>query len=166
MNLRANNFKSGLLLGVLAFGCAALAVLAQTEPATNHPAALAPAPVATNAVAVPTNVLRSVFVVPTTETEGRDPFFPDSSPQVAQAPTATPGQAAETTRAVELSLQGFSGSGEHRLAIINERSFSAGEQGIVSTGSGRIGIRCIELKTNSVIVEVGGERRELRFRKN
>ena len=113
--------------------------------------------VTSTASAVP----RSVFVMPTADGQGRDPFFPDASLQLAPAGPAVP-----EARTVELNLQGFSGEGSNRIAIINEQNFSAGDQAFVSTGGGRVIVHCIELKTNSVIVEVEGERRELRFHPN
>jgi hypothetical protein len=160
MNPQANMIKPGIFLACLLAGAAALSTLAQSEPAAAHPAAAPPAQTATNAPSASPGIPPSVFIVPTSDSEGRDPFFPDDSLQVA---TPTQGQT-EAPRTVELSLQGFSGEGDHRLAIINDQNFSAGEQGFVTTSSGRVSVHCIELKTNSVIVEVEGVRRELRFR--
>jgi len=60
-----------------------------------------------------------------------------------------------------LVLKGFSGSQNHRLVIINNHTFAAGDTGDVITSDGRVHLRCIEIKTNSTVVEVGGQRYEL-----
>ena len=50
---------------------------------------------------------------------------------------------------------------DHRLVIINNHTFAAGDEGDVITRDGRIHLSCIEIKTNSVVIEVGGQRHEL-----
>jgi hypothetical protein len=62
---------------------------------------------------------------------------------------------------VELRLQGISGPPERRLAIINTRTFAAGEEEEVPTAAGRTRIRCLEINADSVVVLVGQQRREL-----
>jgi hypothetical protein len=103
-------------------------------------------------VAVP----RSVFTVPAKPEEGRDPFFPSAhylfGRPVQSQPTAPP-----TTRFV---LQGLSGTSDQRLAIINGRTMAEGEEAEVNHQH----IRCIEIKEDSVIIEVAGARQELRLR--
>ena len=65
----------------------------------------------------------------------------------------------------ELALMGISGTPEQPLAIINNRTFSAGEEGDVVTRAGKIRIRCVEINMSSgtVSVQVGGQSRELRL---
>ncbi len=67
----------------------------------------------------------------------------------------------------DLRLNGISGSAEHRLAIVNNRTFEAGEEGEVLSGSERVRIRCVEIKADAVVIQFvsGGTRRELRFRR-
>ncbi|MGA2751962.1 MAG: hypothetical protein ABSG59_24630, partial [Verrucomicrobiota bacterium] len=65
---------------------------------------------------------------------------------------------------VELKLNGISGTTGRRLAIINNRTFEANEEGVVSTTLGSVRIRCLEIKPNSVLVQIGGEQRVLRLR--
>ena len=65
---------------------------------------------------------------------------------------------------VDLKLNGISGTAARRLAIINNRTFEANEEGVVSTTSGPVRIRCLEIKDDSVLVQVGGEQRVLRLR--
>ena len=120
------------------------------SPATNQP----PAPV---------QIPQSIFAVPKTLKEGRDPFFPDSLPTTVAASTnAAPPEVSET---VELTLQGISGTADRPLAIINNVVFGQGEQGFIQTGTGRFRIRCIEIRTDSVVIEVGSSRQELRLRR-
>jgi hypothetical protein len=104
-----------------------------------------------------TEIIRSVFILPSNPKEGCDPFFPNSSRPYEIAASAN-------TRAgnvASLVLKGFSGSQDHRLVIINNHTFADGDTGVVITSDGRIHLRCIEIKTNSVIIEVGGQRHEL-----
>lgn len=105
-----------------------------------------------------TNVVpQSVFVIPSNSKEGRDPFFPDSMRPYASAIVANP----KTADVTSLRLRGFSGEVPNRFVIINNHTFAAGDEGDVITSAGRIHLRCIEVKTNSVVIEVGGQRREL-----
>ena len=66
--------------------------------------------------------------------------------------------------AVDLRLKAISGLPEHRLALINNHTFEAGEEGEIATTSGRMRIRCLEITQDSAVVQVGSERRELRLR--
>ena len=104
-----------------------------------------------------TETIRSVFVLPSNSKEGRDPFFPNSNRPYEIAAAAN----TRTGNVASLVLKGFSGSLNHRLVIINNHTFAAGETGSVVTSDGRVRLRCIEIKTNSVIIEVGGQQREL-----
>jgi hypothetical protein len=64
-----------------------------------------------------------------------------------------------------LHLDGISGAADHKLAMINFRTMAEGETNDILTVSGRIKIRCIEIKTQSVVIEViGGDRGELKLR--
>ncbi|MGB7768194.1 MAG: hypothetical protein WBN22_04995 [Verrucomicrobiia bacterium] len=104
-----------------------------------------------------TDVIRSVFILPASPKEGRDPFFPDSNRPYAVAVVAKPRVADISS----LVVKGFSGLLDHRLVIINNHTFAAGDEGDVIVPLGRIHVRCIEIKTNSVVIEVGGQRHEL-----
>jgi hypothetical protein len=103
------------------------------------------------------SIPRSVFTIPTNPTEGRNPFFPNSA-----GATNKPPRSAET---ITLALNGFGGTPEKKLVIINNRTFEEGEEGEITSGSLRAKIRCIEIKADSAVVEInGGERKELRMR--
>ena len=102
---------------------------------------------------------RSVFTMPSNPKDGCDPFFPDSARPYEAAAAANPRVADITS----LVLRGFSGSMGLRLVIINNHTFGVGDEGDVITSAGRLHISCIEIKTNSVVIAVGGQRHELLY---
>jgi len=106
-----------------------------------------------------TNVARSVFKLPASSKEGRDPFFPNSTRpyEVALATGRAPGL-------LLVTCKGISGTPDHRFAIINNHTFATGDEGEVVVPGGKVHIRCVEIKTNSVVVEAGGDREELPIR--
>jgi hypothetical protein len=111
---------------------------------------------------------QSVFVMPKDQHEGVDPFFPKSHrpygtvmPIVVETNQPAPGVVA-----VELKLKAISGLPEHRLALINNHTFEAGEEGEVLTTNGRMRIRCLEVRQDSAVVQIGPERRELHLPAN
>lgn len=157
MRLRLPTFSVLSLIAVLA-----LPRLSDTIHAAPPPTRATPAKPATNAAPAQLDIPKSVFVVPTSLKEGRDPFFPNSTREYG----STDGKAVKAPTSAEamLDLKGFSGVGGHRLAIINNHTFGAGEEGEVNTPAGRIRIRCVQIKDDSVVVEIGGETREIQFR--
>ena len=102
---------------------------------------------------------QSVFVMPGNPSEGRDPFFPKSNHPYSHSQTTNP-----TPAAVELILNGLSGTAEHKLAMINGRTFAEGEKAEVTVANRRVAIQCIQINDDSVIVEIEGVRRELKLR--
>ncbi|HTI97697.1 MAG TPA: hypothetical protein VL527_02250 [Dongiaceae bacterium] len=96
---------------------------------------------------------------------GKDPFFPTSSRRVEKTASGKDEVPSPPPLTVSLSLRGFSGTALNRLAIINDHTFAAGEEREVATPSGRMVIRCVEIRENSVIVSVGssGQRVELKL---
>ena len=141
------------LLG-MAFACLA----AQTQ--IKAPAGLAPA--ATNALPPMPQTPQSVFIIPTTPQEGKDPFFPRSTRLFNDVTVKTNQQPAGAV--VELKLNGISGAADHRLAIINNRTFETGEEGEVVSNVGRARITCQDIMADSVRVLISGEERILRLR--
>ena len=106
---------------------------------------------------------QSVFVIPKTPTAGKDPFFPNATrvynldtPVKLKDPVASVG---------DLMLKGISGTAVEPLAIINNTTFTRGEENDVITTAGRMRVRCVEINMvrGTVLVQVGGERRELRL---
>ncbi|HVY70807.1 MAG TPA: hypothetical protein VHH73_12825 [Verrucomicrobiae bacterium] len=64
-----------------------------------------------------------------------------------------------------LRLAGISGPEKRRLATINGHTFAAGEEAIVKIDGREVLIRCVEIRPNSVIVQIDGqsEARELKL---
>ena len=153
--------RKPLLLAALAL-CLALPSFAAQTTKTNSPASPMPAP--TNALPAQLEIPKSVFIIPATPQEGKDPFFPLSMRLFTTTVVRTNLQPTVAVPVVELKLNGISGTADHRLAIINNRTFEANEEGVVSTTSGPVRIRCLEIKDDSVLVQVGGEQRVLHLR--
>jgi hypothetical protein len=63
-----------------------------------------------------------------------------------------------------LTVKGFSGTPGHRFVIINNHTFGVGDEGDVITPSGRVHVRCTEVHSDYVAIEVNGQRRELHLR--
>jgi hypothetical protein len=112
--------------------------------------------------AAPVAVTRSVFIIPTNPQEGRDPFFPNSNRPYESAPAGKKNSADMSS----LVLKGISGPLDHRLAIINNHTFAVGDEQDLVTAQGRIHIHCVEIKTDSVVIESGGENHELKYATN
>ena len=110
----------------------------------------------TNVVVVP----KSVFQFPPTQKDGRDPFFPDSVRIYRNSAINT--NTAPT--AVILKLSGIGGTREHPLVMINSYTLGLDETAKIATSSGRISVHVLEISTNSAIVEVNGQPRELRLK--
>ena len=106
--------------------------------------------------AAPLAPAHSVFVVPANIHEGRDPFFPESTRMFDAA-----AEASKTVEVSALTIKGFSGTPGHRFVIINNHTFGIGDEGDVITPTGRVHIRCTEIRADVVIIEVNGQRREL-----
>ena len=116
-------------------------------------------------VADTNSIPQSVFTIPASVAEGRDPFYPNAhylggGGEVKHAPVST---VADT-----LELKGVSGSAGRRLAMIaaagTNRTLAVGEETEFRTSAGPIKVRCVDIKGESVVIEVDGERRELRLR--
>jgi len=144
---RCINFRKG----AMAAGC--LVALAMVLPAMAAPV---------TQPAAPEVVSRSVFVMPTNPQEGRDPFYPNSTRPYENAPAAKKIVGDVTS----LVLRGISGPPDHRLAIINNRTLGVGDEQDLTTPQGRIHIRCVEIKANSVVIESSGQNHELKYAPN
>jgi hypothetical protein len=115
------------------------------------------------AVVEPAPLPLSTFVVPRQVTEGRDPFFPNST-RVYGSDSASVTNKGPTVVA-DLTLKGISGTPEQPLAIINTTTFTTGETNEVLIKNGRVKIMCVEINmtAGTVLVQIGAERRELRL---
>src|SRR4051794_23428047 len=142
----------GLSLGA-ALICAE-AVVPGAQQSNNPPAKPAGS---TNAAPSEVTIPRSVFNMPRTAQDGRDPFFPRSiRPYGPITPiTSTNVEKPVVAIQVDLKLKGVSGSPDHRLAIINNHTFEVGEEAEVVASEGKIRIRCLEIRADGVMVQVG-----------
>lgn len=133
-----------MLSGLLA------AVFAITVSAAPAPG---PAPAASH-VLDPVQIPQSVF-----ESEppgGKDPFFPNSTrgPKIVKAEPVV-------MRIPEISLKGITGTVTKRLCILNNRTFEVGEESELKAGGQIIKVKCVEIKTKSVVVTINGVEKEL-----
>jgi hypothetical protein len=150
--------KCWIVLGILCAASISYSVHPQTNADPKKAAAGVPA---TNPPP------QAVFKVPATLQEGlRDPFYPKSTYFIGRAPA--PQQSTNVAPVVvhieQLKLQGISGPPNHRLPIINGRTFEVGEEAEVSTTNGKVGVKCLEVKGDIVTVVVNGERQVLKLR--
>jgi hypothetical protein len=154
-------FKSWLnpRIKFLASLLCALPICVSAQSKTNTPA---PKPHGTNDFVAP----QATFIQPKNRDEGRDPFFPRSSyPYVRDIPVVAPTNPVQTAVVnVDLKLKAISGLPPHRLALINNHTFEAGEEAEVITTTGRMTIKCLEVHEESATVQVGPERRVLRMK--
>jgi len=148
-----------LLLAAVVLGLTLFATRAAQTPAapSGH---VRPAAAAAPAEPEPA---KSVFRIPATPQEGRDPFFPQSTRTRRPVVVPTASNAAPVVIA-ELELKGISGPMGHRFAIINNRTFETGEEGEVSTNVGRVRLTCKEIKDDAVRVLLAGQERILTLR--
>jgi hypothetical protein len=110
---------------------------------------------------------RSIFVGPRTREEGKDPFFPMSMRPYNIPQVILPAPTNNTTPVpivFDIKLKGIAGSPEKPLALINNATFEVGEEGDVVTATGRVRIKCLQIKGEVVLIQVGTERRELRMK--
>jgi hypothetical protein len=119
-------------------------------------------------VAVATSIIKSVFV--NGPERGIDPFFPDLraalKDTLKQNEESSP--ATTTTSSVDelFSLKGIIYSGGKRVALINNQVFQTGQSLAVKTRNGVAVIRCVDIKKNSVSIEIMGSKeiKELRIK--
>jgi hypothetical protein len=89
---------------------------------------------------------------------GRDPFFPNSERRKA---TNEAVQVDVPAAHYKFRLQGISGPMERRLAIIQNRTFAVGEEADMKIEGKPLKVRCLEIKEQSVIIEVNGSKQEI-----
>ena len=101
--------------------------------------------------------IRSVFIIPASPHDGRDPFFPESTRPYEAAITS------HVQQVINLVVKGISGTAGDRLVIINNHTFGVGDESDVLTSGGRVHVRCLEITANGVVIEANNQRRELNF---
>ena len=129
-------------------------------PAAPSEKASAPAESQKQSTVADKPVAKSTFGIPTKPQDGHDPFFPVSDRLFAAKTTPKPASSSVSSAIV---FNGISGSQDHRLAMINGRTFAEGEEAPVNTTSGRVRVLLVAIKDDRAVVEVAGERRELVF---
>src|SRR5215467_5105586 len=98
---------------------------------------------------------QSVFAIPNTPKEGRDPFYP-ASERVYVNKTIIPTPSKTNNAPVNLIVNGII-PGEKPLVMINGRTFAPGESADVSEKDGRrTRVTCVEIKSDSIIIEANG----------
>lgn len=128
---------------------AAIAADKPNAPAAK-PAPAKPAPVVT---------ARSVFTQPASGRDGRDPFFPESTRVFETTQAAT----VHVVEINNLTVKGFSIVRGRPMVIINNHSFMVGDEGDVLVTGGRAHLRCLEILSSKVIVEVNGAHHEIKY---
>lgn len=117
----------------------------------------------TNALSSESVVVQSNFLLPTNNKEGKDPFFPKSlRPYVSATPTPNK----TVTPLTEFVLKALTPQGNPPTAMINNRVLAAGEEGEIKLPSGgKALIHLLEIKDESAVIDVMGQRIELRFKR-
>ena len=89
---------------------------------------------------------------------GRDPFFPNSlrRGKVVQDTVVEP-----VANFNNIVLKGISGSSEKRLAILNNKTFEAGEDGELRISGHLTKVKIVEVREKSVVISINGVTREL-----
>ena len=144
-----------LALGLALVSLPGAGVAASKDAASKIP----PKSTQTLRVVAEVSIPQSVFVIPSQPNEGRNPFFPESVVRAAPQRIITP--------SLDGSLFVLNGitSPPRRTAMINGRTFEPGEEGEVRLPTGgKMMIKCEEIKADSAIVIIAGQRRELRLR--
>lgn len=145
--------------------CGVLLTLALVAGCGRKAAPAAATPSATNAAktnvvaATPTNLSNPYLSVfeDLPPPKGKDPFFPFShrrDPKVEAA--SDPNASAPPVDAV-LVLKAIIRTSKHSQAVINNEIFEEGDDQPVRVPSGHVGVRCIQISTNYVLVQVEGE---------
>jgi len=112
--------------------------------------------------AAPLEPIKSVFVIPASTKDGRDPFFPNST-RVYEVFAATAATAVHAVELTTLKIKGYSIINGQPEVIINNHAFMINDEGDVLTSSGRVHIRCIEIKPSSAVIEENGQTHTIRF---
>lgn len=110
-----------------------------------------PAKAATAPAAAP----KSVFVMPVSPREGRDPFFPESTRPYEEA------KPANSVDESSFVVKGLSVEHGHAMVIINNHTFAVGDEGDVLTSAGRVHLQLVAIRPTTAVIEVNGLRREI-----
>lgn len=143
--MTVKNNLSTLLTGLLVSLTCATAWADTSKPAS-APAAK-PAPT------------RSTFTMPKQFSEGRDPFFPESTRVFQAVMLESPTRS--KVEVSSLSVKGYYRDAKSAYVIINNHTFTVGDEGDVPTTGGRIHIKCVDVLPNAVVIEFNGSMHQL-----
>ncbi|HEY5043858.1 MAG TPA: hypothetical protein VIK53_17945 [Verrucomicrobiae bacterium] len=115
---------------------------------------------AKNPPVLPSAPVRSVFPMPANAQEGRDPFFPESPRPYADL---TPAIHAAVVVVADLKVKGYFHDATMTLVTINNHTFAVGDEADLPTAGGRVHVRCVEIRPDTVVIDVNGHRQELHF---
>lgn len=111
---------------------------------------------------------KSIFEIARDPSQGRDPFFPRSE-RLFGGRTGTT-NAAPVAR-IEWTLRGLAGTSQQRLATLRTTGdrprtviLAEGEETSVPAAGGEVRVRCVQIRDDTVVIEVNGVRQELRLR--
>ena len=103
--------------------------------------------------------VKSTFAhVPGAPGFGKDPFFPKSARFLGVVNTTTE---VAPTPLTAFKVNGTSGPKNHRLAIINNRTFEVGEEAEMKVMGQSFHVKCIEIRDDGVVVSVNGQTQKL-----
>ena len=105
---------------------------------------------ATNEFAFP----KSVFVY--NDTKGKDPFYPNRA-RGGTVVVSTNTPVSTGPNLADLQLRGIAGPPERRIALINNLTFSKGEEQEVRVGNSKAKIKVLEIREKSVSILVEGQ---------
>jgi hypothetical protein len=88
--------------------------------------------------------------------KGKDPFFPASHRREPAPEAVAEGNANAHVEPV-LVLKAVIRTSKHSQAVINNEVFEEGEEQSVRVPNGHARVRCIEIGSNSVLIQVAGE---------
>lgn len=108
--------------------------------------------------ALPKENIKSAFLIPKSQAEGRDPFFPKSTSLYQTA--IVPSKPQPEMGITQLKLKGILGTS---FAQINNMTLGVGETEEVKTVSGPVTVHLLAIHSadESVVIEANGQRRVL-----
>ena len=103
--------------------------------------------------------VRSTFSLPKQFSEGRDPFFPESTRVFQAVMLESPGRS--KVEISSLAVKGYYRDAKGAFVIINNHTFTVGDEGDVLTTGGRIHLKCVDVLPNAVVIEFNGSMHQL-----
>jgi hypothetical protein len=147
------------LVFALSVAVPSLSLIAAGGSTKNAPATAKTGDTNILAALAPVEIPPSVFIISANPKECRNPFFPQSAPA-----TPLPTVKHSSADIAAFILNGIT-SPPKRTAMINGYTFEPGEEHEIKLpGGSKAMVKCEEIRDDSVIIVVGGVRRELRLR--